>query len=261
MKYFEIVKLKETPIICNIPHSSIEIPPEFKKDFSLSQRELKLEIKRLADLYIDSFFSNLLNDHGGIISKVSRIVVDTERFSDDEKEPMSKVGMGAIYIKNEAGETIREIDEARKQKLLTQIYQPYHQALTKLTNDCLLQFNKCLILDCHSFPSEPRSYESDRNKDRPDICLGTDEFHTSEELKNIFFENFKLADFSIKINSPFVETMVPEKFYQKNKNVSSIMIEINRKLYMDESTFTKNNVFDEVSDKICMIIKESVESF
>jgi N-formylglutamate deformylase len=261
MEYFEIIKLKEAPTVCNIPHGSIEIPLEFKKDFSVSDQELEIEAKKIADLYTETLFAPLLAEFGGIISKISRIVVDTERFEDDKNEPMSKVGMGALYTKNGAGESIRNINEERKNLLINEVYQPYNLAWAELAKECLSKFGQCLILDCHSFPSEPRPYEPDQSKDRPDICLGTDEFHTPENLKTVFLENFKNEGFSVKYDSPFAGTFVPKEYFYKNALVSSIMIEINRKLYMDEENLLRNDNFDDLSNKICRIIQDAYESF
>ena len=37
----------------------------------------------------------------------------------------------------------------------------------------------------------------------------------------------------MKVDSPFAGTIVPMKYYKKDKRVYSVMIEINRKTYMD----------------------------
>jgi len=261
MNYFEIIKLKKIPVICNIPHSSINVPSKFKKNFVISGQELINEAKKLSDLYAEFLFSGLLEEYGGIISKISRIVVDAERFKNDKKEAMSRAGMGAIYEKNENGEIIRKINKTDRQVLISKIYQPYHLALKELTSDCLLKFGECLILDCHTFSSKPRPYELDKNRNRSDICLGTDKFHTPENLKRAFFKNFKKGGFSVKYNSPFTGTIVPETYYRKDKKVYSIMIEINRKLYMEEEKFLRNKNFNAVSNKICRIIKDARDSF
>ena len=42
--------------------------------------------------------------------------------------------------------------------------------------------NHCLIIDGHSFPALPLPYELNQTAFRPDFCLGTDDFHTPEEL-------------------------------------------------------------------------------
>ena len=40
----------------------------------------------------------------------------------------------------------------------------------------------CLIIDGHSFPALPLPYELNQRAFRPDFCIGTDDFHTPEEL-------------------------------------------------------------------------------
>ena len=43
---------------------------------------------------------------------------------------------------------------------------------------------------------------------------------------------FKKQGYEVEINSPFSGAIVPEKYYQCERRVISIMIEINRQLYM-----------------------------
>ncbi len=53
-----------------------------------------------------------------------------------------------------------------------------------------------------------------------------------------------------KRNDPFAGTFVPSKFYRKDKRVQSIMVEINRALYMDEDTGKKSRTFSEIQHVI-----------
>jgi len=261
MKYFQLIKIKKIPIICNIPHSSISIPPEYRKDFLISDAELKIEVLILADLYADQLFKPLLKYCGGIIAKFSRVVTDVERFEDDKKEIMSKVGMGVLYVKSEKGKIIRKISRAQRSRYLNALYRPYFDQFNQLIENCLKKFGKCLILDCHSFPSRPGLYELDQRKDRPDICLGTDSFHTPLKLAKCLTANFNKSNFTVKKNSPFQGTMVPNKYYKISSNVHSLMIEINKKLYLDEKNFKKKAGFNRLSNKICKIILECVSDY
>jgi N-formylglutamate deformylase len=68
---------------------------------------------------------------------------------------------------------------------------------------------------------------------------------------------------SIAINKPFAGTLIPMKFYKQDKRVESIMIEINRKLYMDESTGEKNTRYSELKsiiDGFMALIGEAILS-
>ena len=261
MKYFNVKKLKDLPVICNVPHSSTNIPTKFLQDFLLAKKELDYQKKIMADLYTDKIYKDLFSGFGGIVSKVSRIVVDIERFYKDKDEPMSKVGMGVLYTKTSDGRVLRKINQARRKEYLDEIYKPYHFKLNEMVEESLNEKGECLIIDCHSFPSKEREYESDKKINRPDICLGVDDFHTPKKLKTLLKSNFEKAGFTVKYNSPFSGTIVPLNFYKKDKKVSSIMIEINRKLYMNEDKLKLNGDHNVFSSNVCKIINNSILQF
>lgn len=252
--YFEVSENKNSPIICNIPHSGIIIPEEFRGDFVLSQQDLDKEVLYMADNFTNYLYGELLYVSSYIISKISRVVVDIERFQNEEDEPMSKVGMSALYTRTSSGELLRNISDENKM-VLEKIYKDYHDFFTKLVSDSLIKNDVAIILDCHSFPSVPRAYEPEQGSNRPDICIGVDEYHTPKELVDILKSNFEKLGYIVEINRPFSGSIVPLDFYKKEKKVISVMIEVNRKLYMNEETFEKVKNFSEISKSIsrCVI--------
>lgn len=260
-KYIKTIKIKNLPVVCHIPHSSIVIPTEFKKDFLIGQSELTDETLQMADFLTDKLYKKLLKHAGGIIAQFSRVVVDIERFTDDKKEKMAKMGMGALYTRSGGGKIIRKFSQTRKEKLFKTFYYPYYRELNRLIQQCLNKFGQCLILDCHSFPDQPRPYELSQSANRPDICIGTNPFHTPPQLVKILVDNFEKNKFKVKKNSPFQGALVSPQYYQKSKQVKSIMIEVNRKLYMDEKKFQLNPDFDAVADLICNIILNGVKKY
>ena len=95
------------------------------------------------------------------------------------------------------------------------------------------QYGECLIIDGHSFPEAPLPYEYDQDPDRPDICIGTDDYHTPVQLAALMCGFFEKKGYSVAVNAPFAGTMVPMKFYRKDRRVVSVMIELNRRPYMN----------------------------
>jgi len=65
-----------------------------------------------------------------------------------------------------------------------------------------------------------------------DICIGTDAIHTPLKLIEITVNHFSEKGVSVKINEPYSGTMVPEH-HKENVLVQSIMIEVNKKLYVN----------------------------
>ncbi len=258
--YFELSKNDNSPLVCNVPHSSIVIPDEFKKDFAISEEELTNESQYMADNYTESLYSELLFISNFIKSNISRIVLDIERFKNENEEEMSKVGMSALYTKTSSGKLLRVISDSNKNKL-EKIYEDYHSSFTDLVSASLSKNNVAIIVDCHSFPSVPRSYEPEQEIPRPDICIGADEFHTPKELVAILKDSFEKLGYNTKINTPFAGSIVPTTYYKKDKRVTSVMIEVNRKLYMNEETFQKLKTFSKVGQSISRCVISSLNQY
>ena len=108
----------------------------------------------------------------------------------------------------------------------------------------LQTYGKALILDCHSFPNTPLKRSVHKTIPRPDINIGTDNFHTPQNLIDISVEYFSERNFTVGINYPFSGTIVPNKYYKKNHKVESIMLEINRKLYLTERSNEKSEQYN-----------------
>ncbi len=103
----------------------------------------------------------------------------------------------------------------------------------------LESYGKCLIIDGHSFFESPLPYENDQSVNRPDICIGTDDFHTPGEVEAELSSFFISRGYSVAVNRPFAGAIVPGKYYKKNKRVQSVMIEINRRLYINQDASIK----------------------
>ena len=176
-------------------------------------------------------------DERVIRSPVSRLVVDVERFPEDRDEPMAARGMGAIYQKTSEGRPLRRpITGRERQALLERWYWPHHRRLDDAVKTALARTGQCLLIDCHSFPSEPLPYETDQNPDRPDICLGTDEFHTPPELLEAAIGAFQWEGFNVAVDRPFSGALVPMSRHRRDRRVGALMVEVNRGLYVDERT-------------------------
>jgi N-formylglutamate deformylase len=245
-------------IVLHIPHASKNIPDEYLKYFTLSKKDLQIEILKMTDHFTDELFDVSGENIHQLKFPISRLLVDVERFEKDELEPMSKVGMGCIYEKTHDGKSLKLVKDI-KDELINKFYKKHHENFTKIVDEKLKQDNRVLIIDCHSFPKHPLPYELNQAMDRPEICIGTDNFHTSEKIKKSFGELFEKSNFTVKYNEPFKGSIVPLKFYNKEIRVQSIMIEVRRDLYMNEDTGQKNVNFLKIK-KILIKTMENINS-
>ena len=237
-------------MILHIPHSSTET---LNKDIL----DKKIELLRMTDHFTDELYSS--PNATKIIFEVSRLICDVERFEDDEQEAMSKLGMGVCYVKNSFSKLLRRVSPEEKKSIVESYYRPHHLRLSDEVDAELAKDNKALIIDCHSFPEVAYPFNSDFKQRRPDICLGTDEYHTPKALLQRVKKFFLEKGYEVRVDSPYSGTMVPLKHYKKDKRVNSIMIEVNRKLYMDDEGF-KTEHFEDLQEELRQLLSE-LESF
>ncbi|NCG39234.1 MAG: N-formylglutamate amidohydrolase, partial [Actinobacteria bacterium] len=89
---------------------------------------------------------------------------------------------------------------------------------------------RCLIIDLHSYPASQQTYEQ-ASGPRPELCLGTDEFHTPEDLAVRVETIAATHGLEVRRNTPFAGTLVPMKHYRSDARVTSLMMEWRRDLY------------------------------
>ena len=152
-------------MILHIPHSSTSVPEDVRSSFMISDDRLAHELLLMTDAFTDELF-----DHPGatrVVYPVSRLVVDPERFPNDEDEPMSRVGMGAIYTQCADGSPLRrQVPRIERTALLDRYYWPHHRKLEHAVERELTQHGTALIIDCHSFPSVPHPCAMDKTPNR-----------------------------------------------------------------------------------------------
>jgi N-formylglutamate deformylase len=223
-------------LILHIPHSSTIIP--FLDGYVPDQITLDEEILKLTDWYTDDLFHS--EDDIIIKANFSRIFCDVERFEDDSLEVMASKGMGVLYEKLDNGDPLRNVTSILREKILCEFYRPHHMRFTEAVRNQLDKYSSALILDCHSFPDIPMKRDLDQTLKRPDFNIGTDAFHTPPNLIEVSVDFFDSLGYTLGINLPYSGTIVPMNFYQKDNKVKSIMLEINRRLYLTENSNEKS---------------------
>lgn len=231
--------------IAHIPHSSLFIPQEYEPLFYLSKEDLRREQIYMTDLYTDEIFDEFTNQ---LIFPYSRLICDVERFRNKEEEEMTAKGMWICYTQTSQQTPLKCVDTTHEEEIL-KIYDAHHARLENMCENFLNLYGEVLIIDCHSFHPSPLPYEYNQNASRPDICIGVDSYHTPNELVEKMTSIYEALGYQVGINAPFAGTLTPLKYYHKNPNVKSVMIEINRKLYMDENG-QKTAGFDKLKQDI-----------
>lgn len=241
-------------MILHIPHSSLKIPKLAKESYLID----KTKIKELKTFFCDLLTNNLYNGGKKVVAKYSRLFVDMERFENDNEEPMAKLGMGMIYTNSHSGEEISRPTQKHIKRAKME-YHKHHDKLDKAVQKELTKYNKCLIVDCHSF-SDELAESIFKTKDFPDVCIGYDNDFKDEKTINLIVQYFKELGYSVKENYPYSGSMVANVAYKnKDTRVKSVMIELNKRIYLNGNKKSKN--YNKLKKQITTLLKRINKNF
>ena len=234
-----------TPLLLHLPHDATAIPPDERRDFLLSEAELRAEQLRLTDWHTAALYAEGVPAEEIVRAEVSRLVVDVERFADDRLERCSAFGMGATYVQTCDGRPLRTLSPERRVELLDRYYWPHHHRLNEAAAERLARFGQCVILDAHSFPTGQLPTQVGFSAPL-EIGVGTQPGHTSPELRALAEDFFRAQGFVVGVDIPFSGAIVPNRFFGTEPRVQSLMIEVRRDLYMVESTGERHDGFTRI---------------
>ncbi|MER5184849.1 N-formylglutamate amidohydrolase [Streptomyces sp. NPDC002896] len=225
----------DSPVIVHVPHSAREIPSAVRDGILLDDEALERELDHITDAHTAELAAEAARlchvTPWRFVNRLSRLVVDPERFP-DEREEMLAVGMGAVYTRTTHRAPLRPEDND-PEPLIEGYFRPYARAMRDAVADRLAVTGRAVVIDLHSYPTDPLPYELHDDGLRPPICLGTDAFHTPPELQAAARKAFAECG-ETGLDSPFSGTYVPLEFYRSEPRVSALMVEIRRDTYMTE---------------------------
>lgn len=237
--------MKAESVLLHVPHASLALPRDLLGSLRVPYEAVQHQALRQADLYCDELFAF---GYQTVTADYSRFICDVERFKDDALEPMAKRGQGMFYTHFEDGACFRGSET--RERVEREVYDTHHARLTSAANRALEKRGRCLIVDCHSFALPG---------DQPDICIGSDGFHTPAALEEYAADFVREAGYTVTVNAPYSGSIVPLEYYGKDQRVRSIMIELNRRLYMTEG-FEKSGGFDQTR-RFCEAFLKNIAAF
>jgi len=244
------------PLVLDSPHSGNHYPADFAPALAMG---------RLA-MGEDRFVDELVADapqHGAPLLRAlfPRVYLDPNRDETDLDPALlaedwpdalsptekSRVGMGLIW-RLLGGETpiyARKLTVAEVKRRLVHYYWPYHRHLQELLDGAYEGFQGVWHLNCHSMPSVSSvQHREGVGVARPDITLADGVGRTCEpDFIEFLRERLVARGYEVKLNDPYRGATLVHRYADPAQNRHSLMIEINRRLYMDEATLARNDNF------------------
>jgi len=139
---------------------------------------------------------------------------------------------------------------------IKEVYRPYHSALRNLVGRTAGQFGFCLLIDCHSMPSTGLPMNMSKSLNRIDIVLGDRVgLSCSGTLTRAIEEFFVGKGYRVVRNNPYAGGYTTEHYGDPTNGIHAIQIEINRSIYMDESTLQRTPAYLKVQTDIRQMMR------
>ena len=246
---------QRVPLVFSSPHSGRDYPAAFLAASKLDA----LAIRRSEDSFVDELFGHIPQLGAPLLRALfPRAFVDPNRepyeldpamFTTplpafvNRRSPRVAAGLGTIARVVANGSEIYsgklDFDEANER--IERCYRPYHDALEDLIAHTRTMFGTCVLIDCHSMPSIGGPMENDAGRRRQvDFILGDAHGRSCARALTLLVEDtLRGMGYSVVRNTPYSGGFITRNYGRPERGVHALQIEINRALYMNETSFER----------------------
>ncbi len=243
------------PLVFDSPHTGLVFPPDFRPSIPLEQCE------RIADWFVEDLFG-AAPKHGAIMIEAlfRRAYLDpnrSERDIDlslieggwpDPVDTTEKTARGASLVWRVIdGETAiydRKLSVEEVRHRIETYWRPYHDALKTALDETFARFGQVFHVDCHSMPEWGDSRWGDQGERRADFIVGNRDGTTaSPDFTEVVVESLRASGYSVAVNDKFKGVELIRRYSDPAAGRESLQIEVNRGIYMDETTILRSERF------------------
>jgi N-formylglutamate amidohydrolase len=263
----------DAPFVFCSPHSGRHYPRILME----SSRLDALALRKSEDMYVDELFSGV-TDLGApmIAARFPRAYVDVNRepYELDPELFGSQLpsyangqsirvagGLGTIARIVADGEEIYHTPPSLPAALerIERLYRPFHADLSDLLERARVRFGVAILIDCHSMPSAAMNHAAGA---RPDVVIG-DRFGAScdQRLTRLVRDQLQRLGYHAQLNRPYAGGFITEHYGRPSKGVHALQIELNRALYVDETSLRPTKRFGQLQLDLTALCRRLIAEF
>lgn len=247
------------------PHSGRERPADMGEAAGLTLSTLR----SAEDVGVDGLIADgPLRGVPVIAGRVSRAYVDLNRAPTEldpalvdgeiEVPPTARVSAGFGVIPRRAGDGTplydRRLTPAEAAERLDRVHVPYHDALGALMRAAKDRHGVALLIDWHSMPSRAAGVTG-RNRRGVDVVLGDRHGSscrgaTMRRIRALF----ETQGWRVGLNAPYAGGYSTERWGRPDQGFQAVQVELNRALYLDESTLEPSEDYGRFTQALDRVI-------
>ena len=248
-----------SPVVYDSPHSGRTYPMDFDHAIDLSV------LRQAEDTHVEALFAHVPQLGSPLLYAlmprtyidVNRAIeeLDTEMLDGPWELPVvpteaTRQGIGLIWrhVGIDGPIYARKLKPEEVLRRIFYCWKPYHERLGQLIDQAHERFGVSYHVNCHSMPSRPEGVGDDSRAPRVDFVLGDRDGTTSEgDFVRLVRDTLRELGYQVTVNDPYKGAELLRRFADPAAGRHSLQIEINRRLYMDETTRARNGFFTKLT--------------
>lgn len=245
------------PVVFDVPRSGCDYPQRFRSPASFD------DVHRSVSMYLEELYAGVTDAGANLLfacfpnafidANRQETDIDPDLIDGEWPDPLdptikSKLGIGLIHSVCGTGNvplhdgklTVEDIRDR-----LESYYWPYHNELSRLLADHRARHGVAYHVSCHSMAAIGGQATVDAGKPRKQVDIGDLNGQSCEPgFVEVVKRKMEELGYEVAVNFHYAGAEAIRKHCDPAGGIHSLQIELNRGLYMDEETFTRNAGFD-----------------
>lgn len=245
-----------TPLVIDSPHSGTHYPEDFDAACPMPL------LRTAEDTHVESLWGFATGMGAALVAAhFPRTYIDANRALDEvdpllldapwpgplRDSPKVRLGKGLAWRMLDDGTPIyaRRLTPGELQQRITRCWQPYHEALQQAVDAAHRRHGMVIHLNCHSMPSVAGRYATEQPfTAHPDFVLGDRDGTSADPRLTAWMERFlNSRGYTVGVNRPYKGVELVRRHGRPEEGRHSVQVEVNRRLYMDETTLELHGGF------------------
>jgi N-formylglutamate amidohydrolase len=266
-----------TAMLLDSPHSGTDYPDDFGHNIAVAR------LREAEDTHVEKLFAPWVTDGATLIAaRFPRSYIDCNRAADDidvqvldapwtgaiNPSRKAALGKGLIWRCMDDGTPIytRKLAAHEVHSRIARCWQPYWRELAAQAARIRSAHGKLFHINCHSMPSRAAAFATDAQHKvgapHPDFVVGDRDGTTCDQGFSLFVTKFLRArGYRVTLNDPYKGVEIVRVLGQPCDGQHSLQLEVNRRLYMDESTRELHVGFEQVRRVLAELWRELQQEF
>ena len=239
-----------TALVLDSPHSGTWYPEDFRHacDLAILRRAEDTHVDKLYDFapslgvsWIEAHFPRSYLDVNRALTELDVSLLDGAWPDPVEDGAKVRLGKGLVWRLTDDGVALyaRQLGVAEVRERIERCWRPYHEAVAQAIDAAHHRHGYSIHVNCHSMPAIAASHATEfPGLVHADFVIGDRDGTTADPALTAWIARFLTArGYSVDINHPYKGVELVRRYGDPARHRHSIQLEINRRLYMNESTF------------------------